>query len=200
MKINKYFGIAALLTIPFTVQAAETKTAIFAGGCFWCMEKPFEQIEGVLDVISGFANGHVERPTYKQVTTGTTGHYEVVQVTYDPAQVSYEALLKTYWVNVDPFDLDGQFCDQGPPYRPAIFFQNDEERGVALASKEYVSELLKKQSGVPVLAFEAFYPAEEYHQDYYKKNATRYKFYRWNCGRDARLDAVWADIRERLTH
>ncbi|MCU0758003.1 MAG: peptide-methionine (S)-S-oxide reductase MsrA [Steroidobacteraceae bacterium] len=167
------------------------KRAVFAAGCFWCVEAAYEGTPGVLDVMSGFAGGTLANPSYEQVTAGGTGHYEVVQVTYDPARVSYARLLDIYWRNVDPFDGSGQFCDRGDSYRPAIFAGDAAERQQAEASKAALEKRLGKPFAVRVLAAVPFYPAEDYHQDYHVKNPLRYKFYSTSCGRAARLEQVW---------
>lgn len=188
--------MAIALITPWSLSHAENlKTATFAGGCFWCMEKPFEELPGVLDVKSGFGNGTVENPSYQQVSAGGTGHYEVIEVTYDADQIDYATILRTYWPNVDPFDAGGQFCDRGSTYAPAIFYQTKEEKAAATASKQAVEKLLGKSVVVPIVEYKSFYPAEDYHQDYEKKNPVRYKFYRWNCGRDARLTEVWNELK-----
>jgi peptide-methionine (S)-S-oxide reductase len=166
--------LATAAIAPWSLAHAEDiKTATFAGGCFWCMEKPFEELPGVLDVKSGFGNGTVENPSYKQVSAGGTGHYEVVEVTYDADQIDYATILRTYWPNVDPFDAGGQFCDRGSTYAPAIFYQTKEEKAAATASKEAVEKLLGKSVVVPIVEYKSFYPAEEYHQDYLRKNPWR---------------------------
>ena len=172
-------------------------TAIFAGGCFWCMEPPFDKLPGVLSTTSGYVGGHVANPTYKQVSAGGTGHAEAVMVEYDPAKVSYEKLLDVFWHNIDPVAVDRQFCDSGDQYRSAIFPIGDEQRRAAAASK------LKWQSSgrfdrpiaTEIVAATTFYPAEDYHQDYYEKNPVRYRYYRFSCGRDGRLDEVWGSDR-----
>jgi peptide-methionine (S)-S-oxide reductase len=171
---------------------AETKTAVFAGGCFWCMEKPYDQIDGVLSTISGYTGGHTENPTYKQTSTGTTGHYEALQVTYDANKVSYEKLLDVFWKNIDPFDARGQFCDKGPQYRAAIFTNDENEIKLAEKSRENLQAKIKGEEKIvtEILPEKKFYPAEEYHQDYYKKNPIRYRYYRYGCGRDNRLEEV----------
>jgi peptide-methionine (S)-S-oxide reductase len=173
------------------LPAGETRTAVFAGGCFWCMEKPFDDLPGVVATTSGFSGGLVANPSYDLVTQGATGHVEVVQVTYDPAQVSFARLLEVYWRQVDPFDPDGQFCDQGSMYRPAIFVADEAERTAALASKQAVEAQLKAPVVVAIEPAKPFYAAEAYHQDYYKKNPVRYRYYRNACGRDGRLAQVW---------
>jgi peptide-methionine (S)-S-oxide reductase len=176
---------------PATAQTATRATAIFAGGCFWCMEKPFDDLPGVISTTSGFTGGRVANPTYEQVVAGGTGHTEAVQVVYDPSRVTYAQLLRTYWLQVDPFDGDGQFCDQGPSYRPAIFVANAAERSAAEASKASLQQRFGRPILVSVEAARPFYAAEAYHQNYYRTNPTRYRFYRSGCGRDARLRAVW---------
>jgi peptide-methionine (S)-S-oxide reductase len=168
--------------------------AILAGGCFWCMEADFEKLEGVTDVISGFTGGTVKNPTYNG---NHEGHYEAVEITYDAKKVSYEELLEYYWVNIDPFDATGQFCDKGSSYLSAIFVANETERKLAEESKRKVIEKFPgKKVVTPILNASTFYPIkgdESYHQDYYKKNSIRYKIYRWNCGRDSRLKEIWGD-------
>jgi len=179
-------------------SAAPAATAVFAGGCFWCMESDFEHLHGVTDVISGFTGGTIPNPTYNG---DHTGYYESVLVTYDPKIVDYQGLLDYYWVNIDPFDDQGQFCDKGHSYLAAIFVANDEERKLAEQSKQKViEEFPGKKVVTRILDRTTFYPIkgdESYHQDYYKKSPLRYKYYRWGCGRDARLREIWGD---RATH
>ncbi|MEO5628938.1 MAG: peptide-methionine (S)-S-oxide reductase MsrA [Thermomonas sp.] len=165
--------------------------AIFAGGCFWCMEPPFDKLPGVISTTSGYTGGHTKDPTYEQTSAGGTGHAEAMQVRYDPGKVSYETLLDVFWHNIDPFAVDRQFCDGGNQYRSAIFPANAEQHRLAEASKQAIASRFKQPIATEITDATAFYPAEEYHQDYYKKNAVRYKFYRYNCGRDARLEDVW---------
>lgn len=169
-------------------------TTILAGGCFWCMESDFEKLEGVTDVVSGFTGGTLKNPTYNG---NHEGHLEAVEITYDPAKVSYEKLLEYYWVNIDPFDDKGQFCDKGASYLSAVFVANETERKLAEQSKRKVAEQFPNQKVVtPILNASTFYPMkgnESYHQDYYKKSPIRYKAYRWNCGRDKRLKEIWGD-------
>jgi peptide-methionine (S)-S-oxide reductase len=168
--------------------------AIFAGGCFWCMESDFEKLEGVSDVVSGFTGGTLKDPTYNG---NHEGHYESVEVTYDPSIVSYQGLLDYYWVHIDPFDDRGQFCDKGHTYLSAIFVADDKERQLAEASRKKVMELFPdRKVATQILNASTFYPIkgnESYHQDYYKKNPLRYKYYRWNCGRDQRVQEIWGD-------
>jgi len=166
-------------------------TAIFAGGCFWCMEKPFDEIPGVIATTSGYTGGTLANPTYEQVGRGGTGHFEAVKVTYDPTKVGYQKLLDTYWHQVDPFDAYGQFCDKGETYLPAIFYGNDAEKKAAEAAREVLYARFKKPILVQILPAKPFYDAEGYHQDYYQKNPLRYAYYRNGCGRDARLRVVW---------
>lgn len=170
-------------------------TALFAGGCFWCMEPPFEKLDGVSDVSSGYAGGRTKNPTYEEVSSGTTGHIEVVQITYDPAKVTYAKLLEVYWRNVDPLTPNQQFCDAGEQYRSAIFALDATQKKLAESSKAALETSKRFPSPIvtEILPAATFYAAEEYHQDYYKKNPTRYKYYRWNCGRDQRLKQLWGN-------
>ncbi|MDD9819319.1 MAG: peptide-methionine (S)-S-oxide reductase MsrA [Nitrospira sp.] len=174
-------------------QQGQSAVATFAGGCFWCMEGPFDELEGVLSTTSGYTGGETDNPTYEQVSAGGTGHTEAVQVVYDPQTVSYRELLDVYWRNTDPTTPDAQFCDHGDQYRPAIFYVNDEQRQVAEASKEDIERTKTFSASIvtEITPATTFYPAEEYHQDFYTKNPIRYKIYRWNCGRDARLKELW---------
>ncbi len=173
---------------------ANADKAIFAGGCFWCMESDFEKLDGVSNVISGFTGGELKNPTYNG---DHTGHYEAIEITYDPKIISYQALLDYYWVNIDPFDAKGQFCDKGPSYLSAIFVSNNHERKLAEQSRKKVVEQFPDQTVVtPILNTSIFYPIkgdESYHQDYYKNNPIRYKYYRFRCGRDSRLKEIWGD-------
>lgn len=173
--------------------ADNLSTAIFAGGCFWCMEKPFDELPGVVSTTSGYTGGTVENPTYGEVSSGGTGHYEAMEVKYDPKQVSYEKLLDTFWVNVDPLDSKGQFCDKGDQYRSAIFYENPEQQQLATASKTEVAQQLDAPIATDILPAAPFYDAEDYHQNYYRTHAVRYKIYRYGCGRDQRLSEVWKD-------
>jgi peptide-methionine (S)-S-oxide reductase len=171
---------------------AQTAIAIFAGGCFWCMEKPFDQVPGVISTTSGYTGGTLANPTYEQVGGGGTGHVEAVKIIYDPARVTYAQLVETYWKQVDPFDPDGQFCDQGETYAPVIFVANPEQQIVAETSKRAIETRFRGQMiGVRIIPATVFWDAEGYHQDYYLKNPIRYNYYRTWCGRDARLSAVW---------
>lgn len=178
------------------VAAAEPARAIFAGGCFWCVEAAFDAVPGVIATNPGYTGGTVPDPTYDQVSAGGTGHAEAVEVRYDPERTSYPQLLAVFWRNVDPHDAGGQFCDHGNQYRSAIFVVDAEQRRLAEESRHALanSGLLSAPIATEISTAGAFYPAEEYHRDYYLKNPARYKFYRWNCGRDQRLDAVWGKI------
>ena len=175
------------------ISAAVADTATFAGGCFWCMEPPYDKIEGVASTTSGFAGGEKVNPTYREVASGMTNHTEVVQVVYDSTKVSYERLLRVYWHNVDPFDGTGQFCDRGSQYRPAIFAHTDRQRRLAEQSKETVAARFDQPLAVEIHALDAFYAAKAYHQNYYQKNPADYKRYRQGCGRDARLREIWGE-------
>lgn len=178
-----------LPALPF----AAGEHALFAGGCFWCMEPPFDKLDGVTGTVSGYSGGHTANPTYKSTSSGNTGHYEVVRVEYDPARVSYAQLLKIFWQNIDPFDARGQFCDKGPQYRAAIFFHNEAERQAALKSKQAIQDKARGRRVVTeILPAKKFHVAEDYHQDYYRKNPLRYKYYRIGCGRDRRLGQIEA--------
>ena len=168
-------------------------TATFAGGCFWCMEPPFDELDGVTSTTSGYTGGHKVNPTYEEVSAGTTGHAEAVQVVYDPARITYERLLEVFWRNIDPTTPDAQFCDHGSQYRSAVFYHDPEQRRLAEESKRALEAAgrLKARIVTEIVPAGAFYPAEEYHQDYYKKNPIRYKLYRLGCGRDQRLSELW---------
>ena len=193
MKNNK-FNFILLACLLIYIPNASADKAVFAGGCFWCMESDFEKLKGVSEVISGFTGGKVKNPTYRG---NHQGHYEAVEVTYDPAIVSYKDLLDYYWVNIDPFDARGQFCDKGFAYLSAIFVANDKEKKLAEKSrKEVVKQFPNQKVVTPILNSSTFYPIkgnESYHQDYYKNNSVRYKYYRWSCGRDQRLRDIWGD-------
>jgi len=187
-------GFAIALGAPHPGVAApngKLASAVFAGGCFWCTESDFDKIPGVVSTTSGYSGGRLANPTYEQVSAGGTGHIEVVKVVYDPAKVSYQRLLARFFRTVDPLDGGGQFCDRGSQYASAIFVANPAERRLAEATKSRAAALLKQPIATRILPAAAFYPAEGYHQDYYKKNPTKYKYYRWRCGRDARLAKVW---------
>ena len=188
--------LAALaLAVAAPAQAEEAAQAVFAGGCFWCVEADFDKIEGVLETTSGYTGGDVADPTYEQVVAGGTGHREAVRITFDPDVVSYTDLLTAFWHSVDPTDDGGQFCDRGFSYTTAIFALDEDQRAAAEASKQAVADDLAIAAEIetPILDAAPFYPAEGYHQDYYTKSTARYKFYRWSCGRNARVREVWGD-------
>ncbi len=171
--------------------------ATFAGGCFWCMEPPFDKVEGVYSTTSGYAGGKVKAPSYRQVSAGVTGHAEVVQVAYDPERVTYEELLEVFWRNIDPLDGGGQFCDRGSQYRTAIFYEGEAQRRAAEASKRRLEESGRVPGPIvsEITPLDVFYPAEDYHQDFYKKSPGRYTSYRAGCGRDRRLQELWGESR-----
>jgi peptide-methionine (S)-S-oxide reductase len=193
--------LAALtvLALPATPRPADAQPdhhlakATFAGGCFWCMEPPFDKVDGVVSTTSGYTGGTKKNPSYEEVSSGGTGHAESVQVVYDPAKVSYAKLLYVYWHNVDPTVANRQFCDVGEQYRTAIFYHDAEQKRLAEESKAEVQKKLGKPVLTQIVAASAFYAAEDYHQDYYMKNPIRYKFYRNGCGRDARLQEIWGE-------
>jgi peptide-methionine (S)-S-oxide reductase len=194
LTMQKLLLAATVAILSVIVQPAFAARAILAGGCFWCMESDFEKLHGVSDVVSGFTGGSHPDPTYRG---DHSGHYEAVEIIYDPNIIDYQGILDHFWVNHDPFDARGQFCDKGPSYLAAIFVANDEERALAEKSKQQVIEMFPGQTVVtPILPQATFFPIkgdEEYHQDYYKKSPLRYKYYRFGCGRDNRLTAIWGD-------
>ena len=187
-----------LILFSSTSTAQKTEKATFAGGCFWCTEEAFEKVPGVISAVSGYMGGKVKNPTYHQVSSGLTGHTEVVQVTFDPAKVSYDKLLDTFWLNHDPTVKDRQFCDAGSQYRPSIFYHSEEQKRLAEASraKWERQKPFRQPLLTPITAASEFWPAEDYHQDYYKKNALQYRFYVTGCGRYARLDSLWGSLRK----
>ena len=201
-----FFGVAALAGValaasvdrPATDSNKETimtAKAIFAGGCFWCMEPPFEKLDGVQAVISGYIGGEKENPTYQEVAAGVTGHAEAVEISYDPARITYEQLLDVFWMNIDPTDSGGQFVDRGSQYRSAIFYLNAEQKNLAEASRERLdkSGRFGRRIVTEIVPATHFYPAESYHQDYYKESPVRYQFYRYNSGRDQFIRSYWKD-------
>lgn len=191
--VGLLFSFSAMATEPTPAAPKHLAKATFAAGCFWCVEPPFDKLEGVVSTTSGYTDGHQKNPTYQAVSAGSTGHTEAVEVVYDPTLVSYQTLLDVYWVNVDPTTDDRQFCDSGSQYRPAIFWHNARQRQLAEASAEAINESGQFSQPIKVQLAEAsvFYAAEQYHQDYYLKNPTRYQYYRWACGRDKRLKQLW---------
>jgi peptide-methionine (S)-S-oxide reductase len=165
--------------------------ATFAGCCFWCMEPPYDELEGVISTISGYIGGTKKNPTYEQVSAGSTGHTEAVEVTYNPKEISYEKLLDVFWRNIDPLTANAQFCDSGSQYRSAVFYHDQTQKTLAEASKKRLQNQFKQPIVTEIVRASEFYPAEDYHQDYYKKNPIRYKIYRYGCGRDKRLQELW---------
>jgi methionine-S-sulfoxide reductase len=192
-------ALAALLWVPAAGaqqvprEAAGREVATFAGGCFWCMEPPFDELPGVESTTSGYTGGKEEDPTYEQVSSGATGHAEAVRVVYDPRKVSYEKLLDVFWRNIDPTAVDGQFVDVGRQYRSAIFYHDDEQKRLAEISRDQLAASGRFEGPIvtEIVPAGPFYPAEEYHQDYYRKNPIRYQWYRWGSGRDQFLEKVW---------
>jgi peptide-methionine (S)-S-oxide reductase len=191
--------VLAVALIAAPAHAQKTEKATFAAGCFWCTEEAFEKVPGVIEAVSGYTGGKVKGPSYEQVSTGRTGHTEAVLVTYDPAKVSYEKLLDVFWLNHDPTVNDRQFCDGGSQYRPEIFYHSPEQKRLAEASKAKWEKAKPFRQPIltPITPAAEFYPAEEYHQDYYKKNPLQYKFYVTGCGRYNRLDNLWGDLRKK---
>ena len=190
-----------ILALSFALPALAQKTekATFAGGCFWCVEEAFDKLPGVVSAVSGYTGGKVKGPSYEQVSSGRTGHTEAVEVTFDPSKVSYEKLLDVFWLNHDPTVTNRQFCDSGSQYRPEIFYHSEEQKRLAEASKAKWEKQkpFRQPLLTPITKASAFYPAEDYHQDYYKKNALQYKFYVTGCGRYARLDSLWGNLRRK---
>ena len=189
--------LAAAAGLPARAAEAATATATFAGGCFWCMEAPFEDLPGVVSTTVGYTGGTTKNPTYEEVSAGGTGHAESVQIVFDPQKISYEKILEVFWHNIDPLTANAQFCDHGNQYRSAIFYHDDAQKKLAEASKQKLeaSKRFKQPIVTQIVAASTFYPAEDYHQKYHQKNPSRYKFYRWNCGRDQRLDELWGTQR-----
>jgi peptide-methionine (S)-S-oxide reductase len=184
--------LGGLAAGPLAGQTTSAK-ATFAGGCFWCVEEAFEKVDGVVSATSGYIGGRVANPTYEQVSDGGTGHAEAVEIVYDPDKVSYARLLEVFWRNVDPLAVDRQFCDVGRQYRSAIFYHDEAQRSAAEATKRTLtgSKRFDRPIATEIVQAGTFYPAEEYHQDYYRKNPVRYKYYKWNCGRAQRLEELW---------
>ena len=175
----------------FNLNAVENKKVYFAGGCFWCMEESFDQVDGVISTISGYSGGHLKNPTYQDVIYKDTGHVEAIEITYDPKTINYEKLLNIYWKNIDPFDSAGQFCDKGKSYRSVIFFQTQLEKESIDKSFEKLEKLFNNKIVTLVWRFDKFYPAEDYHQDYYEKNFIRYLMYKKGCKREETLKKIW---------
>ncbi len=191
-RYSKYMLVIISFLSANAVLSDEAR-AVFAGGCFWCMEPPYDGLKGVLKTTSGFTGGFTANPTYEQVTFGDTGHYEVVEILYDDTIISYEELLAVFWRNIDPLDAGGQFCDRGSSYRTAIFVEGEKEKALAQSSKQTIQNQLDSYVMTLILPLSKFYEAESYHQDYYVKNPIRYKYYRFRCGRDDRLEELWGE-------
>ena len=189
--MKKYFIIISFLMISPFAKAQDLKKAYFAGGCFWCMEESFDQIKGVVSTISGYSGGHLKNPTYQDVIYKDTGHVEAIEITYDSKIVSFEKLLNIYWKNIDPFDSTGQFCDKGKSYRSVIFFKTQPEKESIDKSFKKLEQLFNDKIVTLVWKFEKFYPAEDYHQDYYEKNFIRYLMYKKGCKREETLKKIW---------
>ena len=201
MRLTITMLLAWLFSVPAfadTVNEPKLETIVLGGGCFWCIEADYEKLDGIVDVISGYAGGHVKNPTYNQVSTGGSGHIEVVKVTYDANKINYSQILDYFWRHVDPTRDDGQFCDRGSQYRPAIFYQDEAQKKLALASTKQIeqSKPFTQPLKVELIRETTFCPAEDYHQDYYKKNPIRYNFYRFNCGRDAPVEQLWGESKK----
>jgi len=207
-RLTRWLPLLLLGCVAFNSNASsdadktQYQTATFAGGCFWCMEPPFDKLDGVISTTSGYTGGNKKNPTYKEVSRGGTGHAEVVQVIYDPRRISYDELLNEFWHNIDPTNANGQFCDWGSQYRSEIYYHNAEQEKLAKQSKAALIELKPFDAPVVTAITEAstFYPAEDYHQDYYQKNPVRYKFYRYGCGRDKQLEELWGETADTGTH
>ena len=186
-------GSTVIPRVSLAAEGNQHAKAIFAGGCFWCMEEAYEMVNGVISVISGYTGGKLANPTYEQVSAGRTGHTESVEVIYDPNKVTYQHLLEVFWHNIDPTVLNAQFCDHGNQYRSAIFYHDDMQKQLIDESKQAIenSKSFPQPIVTEIVPASIFYPAEEYHQNFYKKNPVRYKFYKWNCGRSQRLEQLW---------
>jgi peptide-methionine (S)-S-oxide reductase len=194
--ISAFFAAILLLTgavygAASGTDGAPTAKATFAGGCFWCMEQPFDELDGVLATTSGYTGGSKKNPTYEEVITGATGHAEAVEIIYDPRKITFEKLLEVFWRNIDPLTADAQFCDYGSQYRSGIFYHDEKQKSLAEKSKKALQGRFKQPIVTEIVRAGIFYRAEEYHQDFYKKNPLRYKMYRYGCGRDQRLEELW---------
>lgn len=193
MRIFKLLFLLCLSISRVSAEPDSQRVAIFAGGCFWCMEKPFDNLDGIVETTTGYTGGKTVDPSYTQVSAGKTGHFEAVKVIYDPNRTTYRQLLEVFWRNVDPLDPHGQFCDRGPQYRSAIFYLNDEQRDLAATSRKVLESQQRFSGKIATLILPAgrFYRAEEYHQNYYQTHPLKYRFYRLTCGRDRRLRQLW---------
>jgi peptide-methionine (S)-S-oxide reductase len=193
MKLPLILILSLFITPVFAEKQPDT--AIFAGGCFWCMEPPFDKLDGVISTTSGYIGGHKDKPTYREVSSGTTGHTEAIEIKYDASKIKYKELLTVFWKNIDPTSGDGQFCDRGSQYRPGIFYLNEDQQKTAVNSLDQLknNKPFKEPVKVEITKATTFYAAEDYHQDYYLINPIRYKYYRYSCGRDKRLEHIWGE-------
>ena len=189
--MKKIFLIICILTFTSNLHAMNTSKVYFAGGCFWCMEESFDKVEGVVRTISGYSGGHVKNPKYIDVVKNNTGHYETLEITYDPSIINFDKLLDIYWINIDPFDAAGQFCDKGESYRSVVFFENNNQKETIDSSIKYIEKKFNKKVVTYVKKFKQFYMAETYHQDYYEKNFIRYLMYKKGCQREETLNKIW---------
>ena len=189
--MKKTLLITFFLLFPLNLYAENISKVYFAGGCFWCMEESFDKVEGVVKTISGYSGGHVKNPKYRDVVKNTTGHYETLEITYDQNIVNFNKLLDVYWINIDPFDTDGQFCDKGESYKSAVFFENKDQKKIIEGSIKNIERKFNKKVVTYVKKFEEFYVAETYHQDYYEKNFIRYLMYKKGCQREEVLNKIW---------
>lgn len=188
--------LPSLFALPaFAETSPELDTAIFAGGCFWCMEPPFDKLHGIVSTTSGYTSGHKQNPSYEEVSSGATGHAEAIQIVFNAKEISYTQLLDVFWKNIDPYALNRQFCDSGNQYRSGIYYRNAAQEKVARQSLKNLEKIKEVDNPVvtEIVAASKFYPAEDYHQNYYIKNPMRYKFYRYSCGRDKRLEELWGE-------
>lgn len=188
-----FFVVAGVAHAAQREAPLETAKATFAGGCFWCMEPPFDALDEVLSTTSGYTGGTKKNPTYEQVTAGRTSHVEAVEIIYDPVKITYSKLLEVFWRNIDPFNPNGQFCDVGSHYRSVVFYHDETQKRLAEESKTALSRRFKEPIVTEIVSASQFYPAEDYHQDFYKKNPVRYKLYTYACGRKARLEQIWGE-------
>lgn len=200
MKLVTLILLSLFTTYVYASEQDETSSkldknerAIFAGGCFWCMEPPFDKLDGVISTTSGYTAGDKKNPTYKEVSAGSTGHTEAIEIVYDPEKITYSELLKVFWINIDPVAVDRQFCDAGSQYRSGIYYLNETQQADAMRSLREITDNkpFEGRIATEILPASTFYPAEDYHQDYYQKNPLRYKYYRFACGRDQRLQELW---------
>ena len=189
--MKKIFLILFFIILSQNLYASNTKRVYFAGGCFWCMEESFDKVDGVIETISGYSGGHIKNPKYKDVVKNTTGHYETLEITYDSSITNFQKLLEIYWINIDPFDANGQFCDKGESYKSVVFFENSDQKKIIETSIKNIEKKFNKKVVTYVKEFKEFYMAETYHQDYYEKNFIRYLMYKKGCQREETLNKIW---------